>query len=133
MRITSSPAGVRGTRVEIAGLFEATQELARWWASVYLDVRVVEPGGPHGLRQVVNLYTKWWLPYTLRWQFTVVEQRYPYGSVLEARGNFVGRGEWIARSSPLIIAGRWHGASAVWSSSCAAFERAASRLSTLAS
>ena len=85
---------VRGTCVEVADIFEVMEGLARWWPSVYLDVTTLEPGGPHALGQVVSLYTKGWLPYTLRWEFTVTQERYPYGSVLEARGDFVGRGEW---------------------------------------
>jgi hypothetical protein len=86
---------VRGTCVEVADLLEATKDLSRWWPSVYLDVRVLEPGGTHALGERVSLFTKGWLPYTLRWEFTVAEQRYPHGSVIEARGDFVGRGEWI--------------------------------------
>lgn len=86
---------VRGTCEEVADLFEATAELSRWWPAVYLDVQIRKPGGPHALGQEVSLFTKGWLPYTLRWDFTVVEQRYPHGSVLEARGDFVGRGEWV--------------------------------------
>lgn len=68
---------VRGTCEEVADLFEATHDLPRWWPSVYLGVQILQPGGPHALGQVVGLYTKGWLPYTLRWEFTVVEQRYP--------------------------------------------------------
>jgi hypothetical protein len=43
---------------------------------------------------VIDLYTKGWLPYTLRWQFRVTESRYPYGFTLEAWGDFNGRGIW---------------------------------------
>jgi hypothetical protein len=86
---------VRGTCVEVADLLEATKDLSQWWPSVYLDVRVLEPGGTHALGQRVSLFTKGWLPYTLRWEFTVVEQSYPYGSAIEAHGDFIGRGEWI--------------------------------------
>jgi len=86
---------VRGTCAEVSDLLEAAEQLPRWWPSVYLDVKIVEPAtGPHSLGEEVALFTKGWLPYTLRWQFTVAEQRYPYGSVLIARGDFVGRGEW---------------------------------------
>ncbi len=86
---------VRGTCVEVADLLEAMDQLPRWWPSVYLDVTILRPGGPHALGQEVSLFTKGWLPYTLRWEFTVVEQRYPYGSKLDARGDFVGHGEWF--------------------------------------
>lgn len=85
---------VKGTCVEVADVLENAKDLARWWPSVYLEVRVLDPGGTHALGERVNLFTKGWLPYTLRWDFTVVEQRYPYGSTIEARGDFAGRGEW---------------------------------------
>ena len=85
---------VKGTCVEVADVLENTKDLARWWPSVYLGVSVLDPGGTHALGERVSLFTKGWLPYTLRWDFTVVEQRYPYGSTIEARGDFVGRGEW---------------------------------------
>jgi hypothetical protein len=42
----------------------------------------------------VGLFTKGWLPYTLRWEFVVTQSRYPSGFTIEATGDFVGRGEW---------------------------------------
>ncbi|MGN6673167.1 MAG: SRPBCC family protein, partial [Thermomicrobiales bacterium] len=68
--------------------------LVDWWPSVYLDVRVLEPGDERGVGRVVDLYTKGWLPYTLRWQFTVTKSRHPHGFTLVARGDFDGRGIW---------------------------------------
>jgi hypothetical protein len=41
-----------------------------------------------------SLYTKGWLPYTLRWQFRVTEAQKPLGFSLEASGDFQGRGIW---------------------------------------
>jgi hypothetical protein len=43
---------------------------------------------------VISLYTEGWLPYTLRWQFRVIEERYPFGFTLDAWGDFIGRGIW---------------------------------------
>lgn len=88
---------VRGTCAEVSDILEQARELPRWWPAVYLRVRVIEEGGSHALGQRVDLLTKGRLPYTLRWQYTVVEERYPFGSVIEARGDFVGRGEWTLR------------------------------------
>jgi hypothetical protein len=34
------------------------------------------------------------LPYTIAWEFEVVESRYPFGMTIEASGDFVGRGVW---------------------------------------
>jgi hypothetical protein len=71
-------------------------DLARWWPSVYLEVKIIEPGDPanHGLGEKVDLYTKGWLPYTLKWGFKIIESKYPNGFTLEAWGDFVGRGIW---------------------------------------
>jgi hypothetical protein len=83
-----------GTRDEIAAILGDAAELARWWPSVYLEVAELEPGDATGLGKVVELSTKGFLPYTLRWRFRVVASDPPAGFALEAIGDFVGRGEW---------------------------------------
>lgn len=85
---------VEGAINEVADILKAADELPRWWPSVYLDVKVLEPGDKGGIGKVVSLHTKGWLPYTLRWQFRVTESRYPLGFSLEAWGDFNGRGIW---------------------------------------
>lgn len=85
---------VPGTVEEVAELIGNAPELVRWWPSVYLEVQELEPGGENGEGKVVSLYTKGWLPYTLRWQFRVTESDPPHGFRLEAWGDFVGRGIW---------------------------------------
>jgi hypothetical protein len=91
---------VDGTCAEVADLLEDAEELPRWWPSVYLEAIVVERGrGPHGLGDQVSLFSKGWLPYTLRWRYTIIEQNYPYGFTLIARGDFDGRGEWVFKQS----------------------------------
>ncbi|MGH7888347.1 MAG: hypothetical protein ACREPG_10800 [Candidatus Binatia bacterium] len=49
-------------------LISNAPDLPRWWPSVYLEVRVLSPGDETGVGKVVDLYTRGWLPYTLRWQ-----------------------------------------------------------------
>ena len=85
---------VQSTCQEISDILGNAPDLARWWPSVYLDVQELEPGDADGIGKVVSLYTKGWLPYTLRWQFRVIENRSPDGFSLEAWGDFVGRGDW---------------------------------------
>jgi hypothetical protein len=85
---------LESTPEEITEILGDGPDLARWWPSVYLDVKQVEAGDPNGIGAVVSLYTKGWLPYTLRWSFRVTENRSPYGFSLEAFGDFVGRGIW---------------------------------------
>jgi hypothetical protein len=85
---------VKATLDEINQTLGSATDLARWWPSVYLEVRELAPGDARGIGRVIDLYTKGWLPYTLRWQFEVTESRYPHGFTLVASGDFVGRGIW---------------------------------------
>lgn len=78
---------------EIMEILGDAEDLKRWWPSVYLDVRVIEQGDADGVGRLVNLYTKGWLPYTLRWRFRVSDVS-ENGFGLNAEGDFVGRGEW---------------------------------------
>jgi hypothetical protein len=80
---------------EVADILQDAQSLARWWPSVYLDVKQLDPGEEDGTGKVVSLYTKGWMPYTLRWQFRVVESNYPHGFSLQAFGDFDGFGIWF--------------------------------------
>jgi hypothetical protein len=83
---------------EISATLGDAATLARWWPSVYLRVRVVDEGDDRGIGKVVDLWTKGFLPYTLRWRFIVTKSDPPNGFELEASGDFVGRGIWTLRS-----------------------------------
>lgn len=85
---------VKATLQEINDIIGHALDLPRWWPSVYIDVRELERGDERGVGKVIDLYTKGFLPYTLRWQFRVTESRHPHGFTLEAWGDFVGRGIW---------------------------------------
>lgn len=85
---------LQGSQDEVTAIIGNAPDLARWWPSVYLKVYELEPGDERGVGKVVSLYTKGWLPYTLRWQFRVTESRPPDGFTLVASGDFVGRGIW---------------------------------------
>ena len=86
---------VRGTREEVAAVLRDASDLPRWWPSVYLAVRVLDEGGQGGVGRVVDLWTKGWLPYTLRWRFTTTHNFGPDGLSLRAEGDFVGAGTWV--------------------------------------
>ena len=93
---------VQGTVEEVAQILGDAEGLTRWWPSVYLNVRELKPGDERGVGREVDLWTKGWLPYTLRWQFRVTEVR-PDGFTLEARGDFAGRGIWtITQDGPWV-------------------------------
>jgi polyketide cyclase/dehydrase/lipid transport protein len=85
---------VEGTCGEVADVLGDPPALAAWWPSVYLRVEELRPPDARGLGRRVRLLTKGWLPYTLRWEFEVVESHYPYGFALNASGDFDGRGVW---------------------------------------
>jgi Polyketide cyclase / dehydrase and lipid transport len=85
---------VEGTCGEVADVLGDALALARWWPSVYLDVQELRAPDAHGLGRRVRLHTRGWLPYTIRWEFEVVDSRYPYGFTILANGDFEGRGVW---------------------------------------
>ncbi len=84
---------VESTVQEVAEVLGDAVGLMRWWPSVYLNVQITNPGDARGVGKEIKLYTKGFLPYTLRWDFRVSEVR-PDGFTLQARGDFVGRGIW---------------------------------------
>lgn len=85
---------VQSTLLEVNEILSDGPGLPRWWPAVYMDVKILEPGGEYGLGRVVSLFTKGWLPYTLRWQFKITETNALNGFRLDALGDFVGRGIW---------------------------------------
>ena len=94
---------IEGTCGEIADVLGDPLALARWWPSVYLDVQELRPPDAHGVGRRVRLHTKGWLPYTLTWEFEVVESRYPYGFTIVASGDFEGVGVWtFEQSGPYV-------------------------------
>jgi hypothetical protein len=88
---------VESTVAEISEILGNASDLPRWWPSVYLEVQELAPGDADGIGKVVSLYTKGWLPYTLRWQFRVTKIDHPSGFELTAWGDFIGQGVWTFR------------------------------------
>lgn len=86
---------VNGSVAEVAEILENGHDLTRWWPSVYLDVQEIEPGGSDSVGKIVDLYTKGWLPNTLRWKSRVTENKHPFGYSIAASGDFIGRGVWV--------------------------------------
>lgn len=81
-------------RDEVVDIISDAESLPRWWPSVYLEVKQLEAGDTKGVGRRISLYTKGWLPYTLRWNFTITESDPPNGFTLVADGDFIGRGIW---------------------------------------
>lgn len=95
---------VAGTVDEVKAVLGDAPSLPRWWPSVYLDVKEIEPGGEGGLGRTLDLYTKGWLPYTLRWTLRITEPITDRGFALSASGDLEGTGRWtFAQDGPEVL------------------------------
>jgi hypothetical protein len=94
---------------DVADVLEDTAALPRWWPELFKAVTIVHAGGEHALGQVAACTCRARLPYTLRFTYTVVDQRYPNGSTLDSTGDLVGRGIWrlSARGSGVDAEYEW--------------------------
>ena len=94
---------VEGTCGEVADVLGDPLAFPRWWPSVYLDVHQVEPPDARGLGRRVSIWSKGFLPYTIRWESGTTESRYPHGFTVVARGDFDGRGVWtFEQNGPFV-------------------------------
>lgn len=80
-------------------IIKDSSSLARWWPSVYLDIKTIYPGMPNGIGKQVALWTKGYLPYTLRWNFEVVQILPGQKIVLAATGDLNGQGVWTFQTT----------------------------------
>ncbi|HJV09236.1 MAG TPA: hypothetical protein VJ653_06125 [Acidimicrobiales bacterium] len=88
---------VAGDVAEVKDVLGDALSLTSWWPAVYLEVTQVEPGGPDGVGRALDLYTKGWLPYTLRWTLRITEPLTDTGFALTAEGDLEGTGRWTFR------------------------------------
>lgn len=79
---------------EVADILEDTASLPRWWPDLFKSVTIQKHGGEHAVGQVAYCECRARLPYTLRFTYTVMEQRYPYGSTIASFGDLIGTGIW---------------------------------------
>ena len=94
---------VESTCEEVSNVLGNPLDLPRWWPTVYLEVAELCPPRADGTGRRVRLLTRGKLPYTLRWEFEVVESRSPYGFTIVASGDFEGTGTWtFAQRGPAV-------------------------------
>lgn len=79
---------VKGDIDDVWEILNDPSRLPQWWPSVYLSVQVERP------EDIIRLHTRGWLPYTLRWHYSIVESHHPNGFTIRADGDFVGEGIW---------------------------------------
>jgi len=85
---------VKATCKEVYDILSDAEALPAWWPAVYLDVKVTDKGDYNSIGRKASLYTKGWLPYTLRWNFIVYESHKYSGFAIQASGDFTGTGVW---------------------------------------
>ena len=74
---------------EVAEILREPASLARWWPAAFLAVEAASrPGAPPGSAGCV--WSKGWLPYTLRFEFQVTELLDARGVVVRVAGDFEG-------------------------------------------
>ena len=94
---------VESTCEEVSDVLGNPLDLPRWWPMVYLEVVELRRPNASGTGRRVRLLTKGKLPYKLRWEFEVVESRFPYGFTIVATGDFEGTGIWtFTQSGPHV-------------------------------
>lgn len=76
----------------VASAFLNTEMIPRWWADSFFSVVVKKPGTNIGLGRVIELKTRGWLPYFVRFQLKVVEVRYPEFFCVKSTGDIEGMG-----------------------------------------
>lgn len=94
---------------EVADILEDTASLPRWWPQLFKRVTIVSPGTEHALGQVAYCECRARLPYTLRFTYTVLDQRYPNGSTISSVGDLIGTGIWrlAARDQGVDVEYAW--------------------------
>ena len=95
---------VAGTVDEVRDVLADGRSLPRWWPAVYLSVSTVREGDESGLGGEIALFTKGWLPYTLRWTLRVTEPITTTGYALTASGDLIGNGRWkFVQDGPEVV------------------------------
>ncbi|MEZ4828902.1 MAG: polyketide cyclase [Bacteroidia bacterium] len=82
---------IEASKEEVAAILDRPMDLPVWWPSVYLGIK--KETSAEGITYY-HLFTKGWLPYTLRWKFRQTVNQLPDYLELSAEGDFNGYGKW---------------------------------------
>lgn len=97
--------------MEVFDLIADAESYPRWWPSVYLESRVVEPGDHRGVGRLVSVRTAALLLFSLRWRYRVTSARAGERLAVETRGDLDGLGLWSfeAFGKRTIVRFHWTG------------------------
>lgn len=90
---------VRGRIEDVAEILADPERFPDWWGEVYLSIEITAPGDENGIGRTVDVHSRGWLPYTLRWTGRLVETDPPHRSVIDATGDLNGQGIWTLRQN----------------------------------
>ena len=85
---------IQGKADDVYELISHPEDFPRWWPQVYLRVDELAPGEANGVGRRVQLLTRGWLPYKLRWESCCTESERSRRLAITATGDFNGVGVW---------------------------------------
>ena len=96
---------------EVYGLIADAPSYPRWWPSVFLEARVLEPGDDDGVGRLVEVSTATFLPFPIRWRYRVNAVRLPSHLAVETSGDLEGLGLWTfeGRGKTTAVRFNWRG------------------------
>ena len=102
---------LEATPQEVFDLIADASSYPRWWPSVFLDARILEPGNEHGVGRVVEVRTAAFLLFTLRWRYRVTSVRPFERMAVETSGDLEGLGVWSfePHDSRAVLRFNWRG------------------------
>ncbi len=96
---------------EVFDLIADAASYPRWWPSVFLEARVLEPGDARGVGRLVEVRTATFLLLSLRWRYRVTAAHAPGLLAVETSGDLEGLGLWTfeGRGRSTVVRFNWRG------------------------
>jgi len=96
---------------EVFDLIADGASYPRWWPSVFLEARVLEPGDGRGVGRLVEVRTATFLLFSLRWCYRVTAVDAPGRLAVETSGDLEGLGLWTfeGRDRNAFVRFNWRG------------------------
>jgi uncharacterized protein YndB with AHSA1/START domain len=102
---------LEATPQEVFDLIADASSYPRWWPSVFLETRIVEPGDEGGVGRVVEVRTAAFLLFALSWRYRVTACRPSERLAVETSGDLEGLGLWTFEPSDrrTVVRFNWRG------------------------
>jgi hypothetical protein len=107
----SSRWELEATPREVFDLMADASSYPRWWPSVFLEARVLEPGDEGGVGRLVEVRTAAYLLLALSWRYRVTSVRPFERMAVETSGDLDGLGLWSfePHGSRTVVRFSWRG------------------------